>query len=298
MSIKLNWVHHAAEDPDGFRIYRALSPIPDSPLPAPLVTLDGNVRDYLDTTTVRNTLYYYRIEVFKGSESSLSVNHKEAYLPSTGPGPSTILRGDSEIGFFGAMSAEQLILPTDLIVKLGIGGLGQQANNIDTWFKVIYKGKVLFTPNNTLTYNHSFAALYQAGLVYGTSDSSKYHDAVKTAYGTVDNGRVVVIGENAYVVRCPGSRAIPGSLDGTSADYVGGEYDQVIAPLYINRSVKATATQYYDATHNTNWAYTQDLVNTTTALLRGNSSGDATTPVALSSGGSSVGFYPILELQM
>lgn len=298
MSIKLNWVHHAAENPDGFRIYRSTSPIPDTPLPTPLVQLAGDVREYLDTTTLRNVLYYYRIEVFKGSENSLSVNHKLAYMPYTGPGPSKILRGDSEIGFFGTLPIDQLIHPIDLAAKLNFPSAWTIWSNATKWFKVMRKGKVLFVPDNAITPSASMAALYQNGLLYGTADSNKYHDWMKTNYGTINNYRTVVIGENEYLVRCPGSRLVPGSLGGSTTDYVGGEYDDVIAPLYAGRTVKVNNTQYFDDNHSNNYRYTTDMTVAGTALVRGSSSGDGTATNSAASAVGTIGFYPVLELLM
>lgn len=296
MSIKLNWVHHAVGDPDGFRIYRSTSPIPDSPLPAPLIQLAGSVREYLDTTALRNVLYYYRIEVYKGSETSLSVNHKLAYMPYTGPGPSKIIRGDSEAGYFGTLNVDQLITPGDLVSKLNLPAAWGSITYIAKWYKVIRRGKVLFFPDRGLVYSVSMASVYQQGLLYGTADSSKYHDWMKTNYGTVNNYRTLVLGENEYLVRCPASRLVPGAVGGTTADYVGGEYDEVFAPLFSGRTVKATTTQYLDELHPNEYALTSDMQAAGTVLARGSSSGDAQTGNTAAGNSANIGFYPVLEL--
>lgn len=58
---------------DGFKIYRADSPMNPENLPLPLATVGIGVREYVDETVIDNATYYYRIGSYIGGTERISV---------------------------------------------------------------------------------------------------------------------------------------------------------------------------------------------------------------------------------
>lgn len=49
---------------EGYKIYRSTSPIDPLSPPPPLATVGANVKEYVDTTAVEGTTYYYRVAAY------------------------------------------------------------------------------------------------------------------------------------------------------------------------------------------------------------------------------------------
>ena len=172
MDITLNWFSPNSGTEDGTRIYRSSSPIPDSPLPAPLATVGPGVVTYTDSTAVAGQKYYYRTASYKGSDQYLSKNRCVMGLfPSqTGHGNQTLKAGDWDLGYFGTVTSAEFITPSSLISRFGIVGTAVAQDNMG-WMKVVYKGKVLLFPNRAILRDVKYTDLYNAGIVYGTNDN-------------------------------------------------------------------------------------------------------------------------------
>ena len=57
---------------DGFRIYRADSPMDPENLPLPIATVGVGVREYVDETVIDDATYYYRIASYVGGTERIS----------------------------------------------------------------------------------------------------------------------------------------------------------------------------------------------------------------------------------
>ena len=166
MNITLKW-KDVNEDEQGTRIYRSESPFGPTELPPVLTTVESGITTYVDTTVTRGKTYYYRLEVFKDDQVTISNLFSAIALKRSGPGPQTLLKGDMERGFYGIVTANEFVNGYDINLSLGISGLGTDWNMMTDWFKFAYKGKVLFIPMKPLKHSLSWQQLYNLGLVYG-----------------------------------------------------------------------------------------------------------------------------------
>lgn len=65
MSVLLTWDDDNVVE-EGHRIYRSTSQMDPQNLPAPLVEVGPNVREYVDQDVEPSTTYYYRVAAFLG----------------------------------------------------------------------------------------------------------------------------------------------------------------------------------------------------------------------------------------
>ena len=302
MSIRFKITNPIA-DADAVKVYRATEPMLDEAMPAALATLAPTVTEYADETAVRNTLYYYRVEVSKGGETILSPNKPLMYLPDSGPGPQKLLRGNYEKGYFGRFDISELVSAVDFANLFGLSWTPvPAASQPKQWLKFIYKGKVLFFPDtNGFFYNVSAADIYKAGLMYGTDDDTLYADGLKRDYGIVKQAKPMQTGGRAYIPRCPISRAIRPSITTGPTDLLGGEVDVLLAAAYFSRSY---ATSLFpdiqaidDITTNSTLTYhTSDTYNATTMIIRGSPTIDGRSNISFTTSSTSTTYRPVLEL--
>jgi hypothetical protein len=89
----------------------------------------------------------------------------------TGPGPTMLLAGDEQSGYFGVVPAAEMFTAQELVNAI-LEGTGLSAN-VGTasydWMKFFYKGKVLFIPKRPLV-GTSWDNYYKAGSAYGSDD--------------------------------------------------------------------------------------------------------------------------------
>lgn len=67
----LTWNYDSAAG-DGFRIYRSDTPMDPEALPTPLDEVAITEREYVDTTVVADSTYYYRVSVYAGTTENVS----------------------------------------------------------------------------------------------------------------------------------------------------------------------------------------------------------------------------------
>lgn len=229
MPIRIEWI-----DPNGegaaVNVHRATSPINETSLPAPIATVNG-ASFYVDETVVRNQLYYYRLSSLgKAGSNELIVtpNKPIAYMPYTGPGPQTLLRGDWECGYFGRMPMGSLVASSELMDFAGFTTAVEYApSDSNEWLKFVYKGKIIFTPKYPVCGTLTWSSVYQAGLVYGDIPEAEWTAFAKTQYGIIAQKKKIKAGEHVFTVRNPTSRGNPLNTGTTVADYMGGEWDQL-----------------------------------------------------------------------
>lgn len=237
MSIKLDWVDRVAS-PDSHKVYRSTSKIDQGNLGSPLATLAGNALTYTDNTVQRGVVYHYVVTSIVGTDEAPSAEFVIAYTPYTGPGPQEIIRGNGELGYYGRIQLEDIISASDLVASCDLLGTGliinPAANNY--WHKVIYKGKILFFPNQFIATTLSYTTLYQRGLVFGNAPSASWPQAIKDTGGAPVAAKVLNVMNHGYVVRLPTSRESLAVTGITPAQLMGGEIDKVFACLYMSRA--------------------------------------------------------------
>lgn len=175
MSIKLTWTLPEGVALDRVVVYRDTKRISTGALPAPLVELAADAVAYEDMAVVSGNVYYYLIALVKGDQKSFSSNYEMGYFATTGPGPQTLMRGTWECGLFGYLTDAEFFSYTDIKDQLNLPwGLSWQAGG---WFKLIYKGKIIYLPLTAWT-NNSWSALYSYGLVYGDDTNGVFLDGM------------------------------------------------------------------------------------------------------------------------
>lgn len=248
MGIKLKWGDVSAQALDAIEIYRATTPISSSNPGSPLVTLAGTAQNYEDNTITNKSLYYYRVAAKKGTERAWGDNLLAGYYAETGPGRSTPLRGDWDVGLMDLVPAANFITNAQLRAKVPALAALTVSNEPTNWYKFFRKGKVLFIPDTTIV-SANWNQLYNAGLMYGTDDVGVKPSGV--AAGTVNQKTVVNINGLNYILRCP--RLSPLGFDQfitTQAQTEGSEWRDTMGRCLLAgmETQPNQKTRLYDAT--------------------------------------------------
>lgn len=232
MSIRLTFTN--PNTADSVKIYRATAPISLDALPEPLATLPGDATTFSDVTAVRNTVYYYVIASFKGSDVLFTPNQQYGYFPDTGPGPSRLLRGNWNEGYFGTVSQSELFAPGELCSALSFSPSISSVTS--PWHKFIIDGKILFIPDQSFA-NSTWYELYNAGLVYGTDDNGAYPTGLVST--PKNQMKTVTKAGRSYIVRLLKGSTAPTTeylTDFTTTDgrWVDGEYNRTMGRMGAN----------------------------------------------------------------
>lgn len=100
----------------------------------------------------------------------LMASNQSRFISNSGPGSEELLFGDSELGYFGQVSSDELFTTMELSDATQMN-VGVVISNTVTWLKFAYKGKILFVAKTPLKHTISWMDLYNKGLVYGTDDN-------------------------------------------------------------------------------------------------------------------------------
>ncbi|CAM3774522.1 hypothetical protein [Alkalicoccus chagannorensis] len=88
---------------------------------------------------------------------------------SPAPGPSQLVGGDMDAGYYGQVAASQLITGEDLLSELGLS-TGTSQFSDEGWLKFSYEGNVQFVNKKPIVYGVNWNSIYNLGAVYGTGD--------------------------------------------------------------------------------------------------------------------------------
>lgn len=142
-----------------------------------------------------------------------------------GPGPATLIAGDMQAGFFGEVSASELISGDALASLVGISE-GTSQHSTAGWLKFAWQGKILFVAKKAFRHSISWDHINSANAVYG--DKS------------------VVIDGLSYKIRLlKGANKDPaGAYDGAICH--GSEWNRLMLPIHQEAI-------------NKNWAYPDNV---------------------------------------
>lgn len=241
MRINLSWDNRNANE-EGTRIYKSDAFISSSALPAALAVLPPGAATYADLAVVRNKTYHYRIEIFRGADTTLSQNIAAVAVPYTGPGAQELISGDFERGYFGTVDPFNFISYDALSAAFptfteGIAVTAAQLTSVK-WLKFAHKGKILFVAHNPIRHSVSWLALYNRGLVYGVDGPGA---PGISGLAAINQKQTVTIGGNTYLVRLltgkpTGHAGLLTVNGGTGDDYAwdvkenmtGSEWDELV----------------------------------------------------------------------
>lgn len=163
------------------------------------------------------------------------------------PGPKTLLKGDSEAGFYGFVQpnemgeissnpqANRVFSGANLALALGLSA-GTAFNNDVPLMKFHYKGKVLFIPLTGYRHSATWDQIYAAGLVYGVSNEGLLPPAGRIGMDLSINAADNSI--NCTVQRFLGDRSAAQDF----ADTVGTVGEQLVLKGWSNAANNATVT--------------------------------------------------------
>ena len=163
------------------------------------------------------------------------------------PGPKTLLKGDSEAGFYGFVQpnemgeissnpqANRAYTGANLALALGLSA-GTAFNSDVPLMKFHYKGKVLFIPLTGYRHSATWDQIYAAGLVYGVSNEGLLPPAGRIgtdlSIDSTDNSI------NCTVQRFLGDKSAAQDY----ADTVGTVGEQLVLKGWSNAANNATVT--------------------------------------------------------
>ena len=208
-------------NPVDLKVYRSDTEIKPDALPAPLIVMNQVTGDPIiinDTTAIQDQFYHYMFHVIGAKDSQLS---RDFYLQATetrGEGKSKVLIGDVNLGYMDNILADALIGPSELMAIVGATGTLNSA--MTAWYKFVRNNKVLFVPNQHISYNVTYTALLNAGLV--------------------DGGKTITIKGDVYKVRLAKGwddsiSPLPYPADGSTVDQetltVANEFNDLMYPF-------------------------------------------------------------------
>lgn len=311
MDTILQWTNLGVPGTFTTKIYRGTAKLDRANLANPIATLTNGESTYTDTTTVRDTLYYYVFETTVGSDKQSTDNIPIRAVPRKGPGPASLQIGDFSYGYFGTLTSAEFINTVDLRAAIGltIGTVNQPG---PLWHKWIRNGKVLYVPNGPLGGSISWKTLYDLGAVYGVEGPGP-----SNAGANVNQSAKVTIGGEQFRVRCMTG------FDDTLARYpvtVGvaeptelwpNEWNDIVYPLSMycpdlqrmaNVQQATVAELFMAATGVTIGSIVQERIsagNAVNNIVRGNTAANRTgianrNPATWN--GTNYGWWPVLEL--
>lgn len=226
MALKLTWKNNNVVA-NTIKIYRGDAKLDPANLPAPLVELTQGETEWVDATAVYGKTYFYILAVVTANDFIPTANQQILVADNRGAGPSTLMYGDDNMGYFGQVLTADFLTNLD-IVAAAITTAGLPTTLVQApWHKFVRKGKILYMPAapfGQVTYN----ALYAAGLVYGVNASAPPNASIgdQTA---VNQYRPIEFKGQKYI-----PRLMRGFSDGPQNDWQGWNWAQDSIPDSIS----------------------------------------------------------------
>lgn len=254
MGIKLNWKAVPGQTLDSIEIYRSDTPIDRGNPGTPLATVSGTALEYEDNTVKNKHMYYYCIAGVKGDERAWGENHQAGYFSETGPGAHSPVRGDWTAGFMDTLAGSKFITGPSLAEKLPKIATLNGVSTIQKWWKVCYKGKILFVASNNMYSTPAWA--YDNGLMYGVKGPGRVW--AHGADGNVDQLTTVEIDGLTYIVRM--LRLDPDNNtkylgDEPTKGMIGSEWVDCVSRIWMRSAgddIKISKPRFLDETTRTN----------------------------------------------
>lgn len=169
-------------------------------------------------------------------ELLLAMGGGGAYLPNSGPGNKTLLKGNTTLGYFGEVTAEELFDGVDIALAGPVNGDDNALTGL-TWLKFIRNNRVVYYAKTYVLSKVSWNKLYDVGFVYGEQGVGAYPvgdgvDQLKLLSKTdIDTGQLWWLR-----IRLPeGFNADPFTSTSSSAETVdttGSEWSDLLPKVY------------------------------------------------------------------
>lgn len=238
MANHLNWFNQNKPEAN-LQLYRSTSMIDISNLPPVLATLPGNATTYTDETATIGTGYYYVLRIeYQGSVIFSPIEYTESLL-KLGPGPSSLLYGNHDLGYYGPVSAALLpAIHNEFSPTLSAAWITtfQKAG----WHKFIRKGKIIYVagaPVHSPASAGSFNAVTSTDFrkVFAPDSGIDWNFTDFTGWSRPIPASRRRFNGDSFLVRLP--RGLPDDWNGTEVD-VGvlalrpdTEFNEIVMPL-------------------------------------------------------------------
>lgn len=167
----------------------------------------------------------------------------EAPVSPFGPGPTTLLRGDTTLGYYGEMTGTDFFTTAEVSAGVGYAN-GTVYTAVPTWIKMIIDGVVIYFPKTPLKSGCTWNELYNAKAVYGEKAIGKY----PVGAGVKQNAQLIK-GGYRFKVRLGSAGAdplvLPSPNTPTNAAYAASEMGRIINALATPKRV-GSAWGLYD----------------------------------------------------
>lgn len=234
-------------------------------------------------------------------EQLLQTGKGQATLDWSGPGVKTLKFGNEDLGYFGTVTDDELFTTNEVLDFTGLTAGNTITGTSYFWFKFILKGRVIYIRSFQMKTTASWADLYKAGLIYGTTDNGVFPLAppVKQL-----KWKIKEEGDKKWFLKArtmTGAGIDPYTDVNSDPERIGSEFDELLGRVCLGSSpdagkwekyqlaVLGIVANVYDITANTN----RD--STTAALIRAYGSITGTN-VTKTQALSSDRWRPVLEL--
>lgn len=165
---------------------------------------------------------------------TLQVKKPSDDYPLSGPGPKSLLFGDTTLGYFGEVSSADLITLADLRTQLNFPTGTDFGSWNGQWIKMYVDQQVIFFPTAKVATNITWNDLYNKGLIYGINGNGAYPSSTPT-----NQLKVVTAKGSNFKVRCfkacssdpSGMGGIENLSNTTNPLLLNGEWYRVIASI-------------------------------------------------------------------
>lgn len=228
---------------------------------------------------------------------------------ASSPGPSTLIAGDMNAGFFGEVPASEIFTASEIASACGISQGTAQFEN-EPWLKFAIDGKIIYRPRKAIRHSISWNSINAANCVYGG----------------IEGKRVTKDGQTYIVRLMKGALTDPSLYDAADRGAKGSEWNRLMLPIHEQAISKAwdypayvednvpiwshnfgtgTSGRYTDAdlmTHynhgNGSYNWCQETRNTDAArrVCRGYFGVSFSNSLTASTPNANYGWSPVLEL--
>lgn len=189
------------------------------------IALDSKIRNAYQTTAfdvtglTNGVEYFFMLFPYTEDVVTIDAANRISAIPSASddtsgsPGPSNLVGGVMQAGYFGTVTSTELITGDALASAAGLSA-GTTQNSTTDWLKFAHEDKILFVAKKPIRHSITWDAIHAAGCAYGS--------------------KTVVIGGLTYKVRLFRSALTDPALD-ANADKgaIGSEWNKLMLPIHV-----------------------------------------------------------------
>lgn len=140
-------------------------------------------------------------------EQLLSTNGGNRTAIGGGPGPTELIAGNADNGFYGEVAASELFTGTEMASLTGATPYGVVINDATPWLKCSLDGKVVYLPKKAIRHGLSFGSIAALGMAYKTDNKriSKNGHMFRVRLPTGAGGNWAYPGEGEDPANCSDS---------------------------------------------------------------------------------------------